>query len=190
MFPARPACVTATGQRHTAGVTDADAGWEQRNADLWAAMDDHNEANFLAEVEKLAAELAPDSAIGLFERASAHDSTGQPERAVELYTAALDAGLGAERRRRAVIQLSSSLRNLGRADDAVALLTAEMEAETNALDVAVQAFLALALADVGREREAVGVALMALSDHLPRYSRSVANYSQEFTAKSQQSQPG
>lgn len=164
-------------------MTDEDAGWEQRNADLWAAIDDHDEADFLAEVEKLAAELPPDSAIGLFERASAHDSTGQPEQAVQLYTAALDAGLGADRRRRAVIQLASSLRNLGRADDAVALLTAELEAETNVLDVAVQAFLALSLADVGREREAVGVALTALSDHLPRYSRSVANYAQELTSK-------
>lgn len=165
-------------------MTEADAEWEQRNADLWAAMDDHDEREFVALVDRLAAELPPDSAIGLFERAAAHDSTGRPDLAIPLYTAALDAGLGIERRRRAVIQLASSLRNLGRASDAVALLTAELEVETNALDGAVQAFLALALVDVGREREAVSVALSALSEYLPRYERSVVNYARALTAES------
>ncbi|HEU5357435.1 MAG TPA: tetratricopeptide repeat protein [Actinocrinis sp.] len=37
-------------------------------------------------------------------------------------------------------------------------------------------FLALALVDVGREREAVSLALRALAPHLPRYQRSLANY--------------
>lgn len=40
------------------------------------------------------------------------------------------------------------------------------------------AFLALALADVSREREALSLALTALSRHLPRYNRSLANYAQ------------
>jgi len=40
----------------------------------------------------------------------------------------------------------------------------------------VNAFLALALVDTGREREAMSVALTALSRHLTRYQRSVANY--------------
>ena len=38
------------------------------------------------------------------------------------------------------------------------------------------AFLALALVDTGREREAVSVALAALAPHLPKYQRSVAAY--------------
>jgi Tetratrico peptide repeat len=33
----------------------------------------------------------------------------------------------------------------------------------------------LCLADVGREREAVSVALSVLAPHLPRYQRSVVN---------------
>jgi hypothetical protein len=44
------------------------------------------------------------------------------------------------------------------------------------LDDAVEAFLALALVDVGREREAVSIALTALAGHLSRYQRSVSNY--------------
>jgi hypothetical protein len=40
----------------------------------------------------------------------------------------LDRGLGEDRRRQAVIQLASSLRNLGQAVESVALLTGEREA--------------------------------------------------------------
>ena len=42
------------------------------------------------------------------------------------------------------------------------------------------AFLALALVDTGREREAVALSLTALARHLPRYNRSLANYAQEI----------
>ena len=150
--------------------------WEQRISELWAAIDDHDENEFVALIDRLVAELPPGSAIGLFERAAALDSTGHSDLAIPLYKAALDTGLVGVRRRRAIIQMASSLRNVGKAPDAVALLTAELGGETDALTGAVRAFLALALADVGREREAVGVALTALSEYLPRYNRSVARY--------------
>ena len=51
------------------------------------------------------------------------------------------------------------------------LLSAEIDAASDELDGAVRAFLALALVDVGREREAVAHALIALSKYLPRYNR-------------------
>ena len=130
----------------------------------------------------LTAELPPGSAIGLFERASAEDSTGHPNSAVPLYCAALTAGLSGPRRRRATIQLASSLRNLGHAAEAADLLFAEVEASSDDLDGAVRAFLALALVDLGREREAVGVSLAALSQYLPRYNRSLARYANEIAA--------
>jgi thioredoxin-like negative regulator of GroEL len=153
-----------------------DAGWEQRLADAWSSIERLDEGEFLALIEELAAELPPDSAVGAFERASAFDSTGHSERAVPLYRQALEAGLAGERRRRAVIQLASSLRNLGRPAESVALLTTERDAGSDQLDDAVRAFLALALADVGRDREALSIALAALAPHLPRYQRSLANY--------------
>ena len=53
---------------------------------------------------------------------------------------------------------------------------AERERASDDLDDAVSATLALALVDVGREREAVSVAVMALSHHMTRYRRSMANY--------------
>jgi hypothetical protein len=58
----------------------------------------------------------------------------------------------------------------------VALLRAELDAGPDELDDAVRAFLALALVDTGREREAVALALAALAPHLPRYQRSLAAY--------------
>jgi thioredoxin-like negative regulator of GroEL len=155
-------------------VTEAD--WERRLTDAWASIDQHDEAEFLALIGRLAAELPAGSAAGLFERAAAFDSTGHSDLAVPLYRQALAGGLSGERRRRAVIQLASSLRNLGRAPDSVALLRAELDADSDPLDDAVRAFLALALVDTGQEREAVSVALAALAPHLPRYQRSLASY--------------
>jgi len=79
-----------------------------------------------------------------------------------------------------VIQLASSLRNLGHAEESVALLTAELDAGPDDLDDVVHAFLALALTSVGRERDAVSVALTALAPHLARYNRSLAAYARDL----------
>ena len=162
------------------GVSD---DWETRLSQLWSSIDDHDEGEFVVLMDRLVAELPPGSAIGLFERGCALDSTGHSDLAIPLYKAALDAGLVGVRRRRAVIQMASSLRNIGKAQDAVALLRAELEGEPDALTGAVRAFLALALVEVGREREAVGVALTALSEYLPRYNKSLARYAQELTTE-------
>jgi hypothetical protein len=153
-----------------------DGDWERRIGDAWASIDRRGEAEFLALIDQLVAELPAESATGSFERACAFDSTGHSDLAVPLYQQALDRGLTGERRRRAVIQLASSLRNLGRPQESVVLLTAEMDAGSDHLDDAVRAVLALALTDVGREREAVSLAVAALARHLPRYQRSMANY--------------
>jgi hypothetical protein len=153
--------------------------WQQRVDDLWASFDDHDEDAFVAKIEALASELPDDSPEAAFERASAFDSTGHSDRAVPLYRRALELGLQPPRRRRAVIQMASSLRNLGQATESVELLTAERDRGSDELDDAVSAFLALALVDTGREREAVALVLAALAPHLPRYQRSVGNYAAE-----------
>ncbi|MDP9023813.1 MAG: tetratricopeptide repeat protein [Candidatus Eremiobacteraeota bacterium] len=165
-------------------MTGTDDDWEKRISDLWASIDDHDEAEFLVLIDRMVAELRPGDAVGHFERAAALDSTGHSDRAIPLYKTALDAGLTGVRRRRAVIQMASSLRNIGRAHDAVALLTSELDGENDALTGAVRAFLALALVDVGREREAVAIALTALSEYLPRYNRSLARYAQALITES------
>lgn len=157
-------------------MTETTADWERRVAEAWAAIDEHGEAEFRALIGELAAELPSGSAVADFERACAYDSTGHSDRAVPLYRKALDTGLTGIRRRRAVIQMSSSLRNIGRPEESVVLLTAELDEPSDELDDAVRATLALALTDVGRELEAVSLAVGALARHLPRYQRSMARY--------------
>ena len=138
-------------------MSDVERAWENRMAALWDTFDDHAPDDFVAQVERLAAELPLQNSVGLFERASAHDSTGRPDVAVPLYRDALNAGLGGRRRREATIQLASSLRNLGQPGEAANLLSDELRASSDDLDGAVCAFLALALVDLGQPHRAVQV---------------------------------
>ena len=153
-----------------------------RLAAAWNAIDSYEEGEFRALIDALVVDEPP--AVADFERASAWDSTGHPDEAVSFYRSALAAGLTGSRRRRATIQLASSLRNLGAAQEAVALLSAELSAPVDGaaatLDDAVRAFLALALVDVDRPREAASLALETLAPHLPRYQRSLAAYARDL----------
>jgi len=157
--------------------------WEKRIAELWAALDAHAPEEFVARVDALVAELPAGDAVGCFERASARDSTGHSDQAIPLYRAALAAGLGGMRRRRATIQLASSLRTVGGVAESEALLRAELQQPSDELDGAVRGFLALALVESGREREAVSVSLIALAKYLPRYNRSLARYAERLVAR-------
>ncbi|MEU1272246.1 tetratricopeptide repeat protein [Streptomyces sp. NPDC005799] len=156
--------------------------WEDRVTAAWAAFDDYAEedaGDFRAVIEALAAELPEHSPLGLFERACAWDSTGHSDKAIPLYREALDRGLSevsGYKGRRAKIQLASSLRNLGRAEEGVKLLTPELQSPSDELDDAVRACLALCLSSLGRDREGLSLVLGALAPHLPRYQRSMANY--------------
>ncbi|SDY62488.1 tetratricopeptide repeat protein [Herbiconiux ginsengi] len=159
--------------------------WATRVERLWERFDEFDEQAFVAAVDELAAELPDDSTVAAFERAGARDSTGRTAEAIPLYRAALATGpdaaaLDPSRRRQATIQLASSLRALGHAEESVELLAAESRQPSDELDDAVTGFLALALADAGREREALAVALTALSGHLTRYRRSLTAYASEL----------
>lgn len=162
-----------------------DIGWEQRVAEAWARVEEYDDrgAEFREIIDALVAELPEGSPLAPFERACAFDSTGHSDRAVPLYREALEKGLDGYRRRRTVIQLSSSLRNTGRAQEGVELLEAELDAPSDELDDAVRATLALCLADLGREREGLALVLGALAPHLPRYQRSMGNYARMLTER-------
>jgi tetratricopeptide (TPR) repeat protein len=153
-----------------------DAPWEVRLAALWSELDLVPADVFVARMDSLAVELGPSHPIAAFERACAFDSTGQPDAAAVHYQRALDDGLAGYRRRRATIQLASSLRNLGQLERAERLLAPELDAEPDELSSAVRGFLALIWADLGREREALSLSLQALAGHLPRYNRSLDRY--------------
>jgi hypothetical protein len=62
------------------------------------------------------------------------------------------------------------------------LLLAERENGSDHLDDAVICTIALCLASLGREREGLSVAIVALARHLPRYNRSMTNYGKALLA--------
>ena len=145
--------------------------------ELWAQFDALGEEAFLAQMDALAAQLPP--AVAAYERASAFDSTGHEEQALPLYREALALGLDEDLRRQCVIQLASTLRNLGRPQESVSMLRAE-RGKSDEFDDGVAAFLALALHDAGRQSEALSVALGALAGHMDRYRRSLTAYADEL----------
>jgi hypothetical protein len=160
--------------------------WEQRLAAAWATFEEYDEGRageFRGVIDALADELPEGSPVAPFERACAFDSTGHSDRAVPLYREALKRGLDGYRRSRTLIQLSSSLRNIGEPEVGVALLTPELGRAHGELDDAVRATLALCLADLGREREGLALVLGALAPHLPRYQRSMGNYARLLTER-------
>jgi tetratricopeptide (TPR) repeat protein len=150
--------------------------WEARVAALWERLDAMGRDEFVRAMLDLAAECDPEDPVALFEVGSAHDSTGYTEAAVGYYERAVEAGLAGVRRRRVSIQLASSLRETGHPERALALLTEERGRGSDEYDGALAMCEALTLAKLGRDREGLSVALIALAPHLPRYQRSTVNY--------------
>ena len=159
-----------------APATAPDSAWDKRVADLWDRFETTPADDFLAAMGTLAAERPHRDARALFELGSAHDSTGYEAEARALYQQALYLGLPSDLQRQAIIQLASTLRNLGRAEEGLQLLLGERERTSDILDEALTAFMALLLSDLGRQTEAVAALLPALARHLPRYQRSVQSY--------------
>lgn len=158
----------------------SDTDWEAHVAALWAddTVDDPTRIDRMREL----AAVAPHPALGAFELGGAHDSGGQEAAAHEQYAAATAAGLAdvdPDRAARIVVQHASTLRNLGRVDEAIVMLRdAPLHPATG---VAPRVFLALALHSAGRVDEALRVAIEAVEPTLPRYNRSVRAYAAALT---------
>jgi len=155
--------------------------WESRVAALWSEAAELGAEEVLARMDALVAERDGSDAAAAFESASVRDYLGREAEAEPLYRRALELGLDATRRPQAVIQLASTLRNLGRPAEAVALLDDQLaDHPADEWTAPSAAFLALALASDGRERDAASVALVALSATLPAYSAAVRRYALEL----------
>lgn len=156
--------------------------WEDRIAEVWEdAANELVDDEVISRIDAIAAERAADDARAEFERAGARDSAGRPLEAIALYRRALDLGLDAEHEPQAIIQLASSLRNVGETAQALALLeTAQQDAAGSPYGDAIAAFHALTLASSGAPYRALSVALLALVPHLPRYHRSMTAYAREI----------
>src|SRR5690606_20635266 len=92
--------------------------WDDRVAAVWAD-ETLTDEEVVARIDAVAAERPDGDARALFERAGARDSAGLEADAEPLYRAALEAGLDEEHRAQAVIQLASTVRNLGRTDESI-----------------------------------------------------------------------
>ncbi|MEV7621020.1 tetratricopeptide repeat protein [Microbacterium sp. NPDC089321] len=154
--------------------------WQTRVDAVWADETLSDEER-IVRIDGLAAGLGAGHPVALFERAGARDSAGEEATAEPLYRAALDAGLDPERRTRAIIQLASTIRNLGRVDESLQMLAEEYE-RTRGASMADEAaaFYALALVSSGDAVRGASIALNALAPHLTRYTRSVTGYAAEL----------
>jgi len=161
-------------------TTTDPTSWDARVDAVWAD-DSLSDSEVIEAIDALAAERPQGDARAAFESAGARDSAGLETEAEALYRTALAAGLDDEHRPQAVIQLASTLCNLGRTAESVDLLEQQLadDAARPYAD-ATAAFLALALASSGEPRRATAVALRALVPHLPRYHRSVRAYADEL----------
>lgn len=113
-----------------------------------------------------------------YEWASVHDFLGRESEAIPLYREALANRLSGDRHPQAIIQLASSLRNVGDAQAAVDLL--QDFPQDTAAGAAGRAFLALALYDAGQPGAALRIALKALAPTLPLYGRAITSYADEL----------
>ncbi|KMQ59467.1 hypothetical protein ACM46_20465 [Chryseobacterium angstadtii] len=156
--------------------------WEEELKTIWDQLGSISDEDFieLIRIHTNTISNGQPNAIADFEKACAYDSTGFEKNAEPLYRSALETGLTGLRRRRARIQLASTLRNNGKIQESIEILREEKENYSDELDDAVNAFLALSLSSINQDKEALSLVLESLSVHLPRYNKSVSRYSKEL----------
>jgi tetratricopeptide (TPR) repeat protein len=147
--------------------------WQDEVDAVWARADELGDQGVMDAIDALAAD-APDPALAAFERGGARDSAGHPDLAEPFYREALALGLPEDERAQCTIQLASTIRNLGRPEEALELLGAAEPYPPYA--VATAAFTALTLASLDRPTEGLAELLRAVAPTLPRYTRSVRAY--------------
>ncbi|MBO9693090.1 MAG: tetratricopeptide repeat protein [Chryseobacterium sp.] len=159
-----------------------DENWETQLQSIWLKLGTITREAFIHQIKNHVELLTdPDhQAIADFERACAFDSTGHEKEAEPLYRSALDKGLTGLRRRRARIQLASTLRNNGKTEESIRILREEKANYSDELNDAVDSFLALSLSSAGEHKEALSIALKAISKHLPRYNNSLHRYAENL----------
>ncbi|KDP92411.1 MULTISPECIES: tetratricopeptide repeat protein [Clavibacter] len=110
-------------------------------------------------------EQHPDDARVLYEVGGAYDTAGEEASALDLYERAEAAGLAGDLLRRCHLQHGSTLRNLGRVEESLALFARARAEFPGSSSLAV--FEALTLHAAGRPDAALASALRIVADHVP-----------------------
>ena len=125
----------------------------------------------------------PDDALAQIEAAYGNDRAGDERTAIVHYEHAYRLGVPADVRRRFLVGFGSTLRNVGRAEDAITILAKAVEEDPHY--PAYAAFLALALADEGHPKAAIATMLgcaldAARADAFDGYERALGEYHTEL----------
>ena len=158
--------VTAATGRHEA---------DDRIAALWTMDDDTLR---IAAAHALTADF-PDDGRVLYELAGTYDSAGREDEALSLYDDALARPLREPFHRRALIQKGSTLRHLGRLEESLAVFDQLLADWPD--NPAVVAFRAFTLHDMGRDPDALRMALQQVlaasaDPDVQRYPGSLARF--------------
>jgi len=153
--------------------------WERSVEALWDECDSLGREEGVAAMQELADACPASDGRAAFELAGMYDSMGFEVEAGAEYERALTLGLDEARHAQLAVQYGSTLRNLGRLDEAIAVLSAAPVHESTGS--APRVVLALALHSAGRKDEALRVAIEAQIDALPQYQRSMRAYAAALT---------
>lgn len=115
----------------------------------------------------------------LIDNAFAHDREGRERQAIRYYDLAYQLGVPADQRRAFLVGYGSTLRNVGRADDAVGVLAQAVADDPSYPPFG--AFLGLALLEAGHPRAALATMLGCALDVAPPgafegYERALGEY--------------
>lgn len=129
--------------------------------EIFAARDRAHMAPTIAAFTRLLQQHPGDAAV-LYEVGGAYDTDGQEAVAAGYYRQAMEAGLQGERLRRCYLQYGSTLRNLGRFEESLALFDdgIRLFPESDSLVL----FRALTLHAAGRPSAALGSVLALVAD--------------------------
>lgn len=130
-------------------------------AEIFAARDRNNMAPTI-EAFTAVLEQHPDDPAVLYEVGGAYDTDGQEEVAAGYYQRAMDAGLDGHQLRQCYLQYGSTLRNLGRLDESIAMFDEGLSRfpESESLGI----FRALTLHAAGKPNAALGSVLSVIAD--------------------------
>lgn len=156
-------------------------------ADLWDRFDSFERDDGIAAMRELAEECPAAVGRAAFELAGMFDSMGFEVEAGAGHERALELGLDEARHAQLAVQYGSTLRDIGRIDEAISVLQAALTHESTGF--APRIVLTLALHSAGRKNEALQVAIEAQIESLPRYQRSIRNYAAALTEPANSGEP-